>query len=161
MKKLKLYLETSVWNFYFANDAPEKKEVTLQFFQKVENDEYDIYISQLVFDEIERASKEKRTLLIDLIKKFNPEELKITEKVLLLANKYITEFALPKRAIDDSTHVAVATVNEMDALISWNLNHLANLRRMEKVNEINFKEGYYKHLEMITPLEVSNDDENL
>src|SRR3989304_5606354 len=104
MKKLKLYMETSVWNFYFADDAPEKKEVTLQFFQKLENNEYDIYISQLVFDEIERASKEKRTLLTDLIEKFNPEELKITEKVLLLANKYITEFALPKRAIDDSTH---------------------------------------------------------
>ena len=58
MKKLKLYLETSVWNFYFANDAPEKKEVTLQFFQKLKNNEYDISISQLVFDEIEKASKE-------------------------------------------------------------------------------------------------------
>lgn len=25
MRKLKLYLDTSVWNFVFADDAPEKK----------------------------------------------------------------------------------------------------------------------------------------
>ena len=71
------------------------------------------------------------------------------------------EFALPKRPIDDSIHVAVASIYEMDALISWNLSHLANLRRMEKFNEINLKEGYHKHLEIITPMEVSSDDENL
>ena len=80
---------------------------------------------------------------------------------MLLADKYIMEFALPKGSIDDSIHVAVASIYEMDALISWNLNHLANLRRMEKFNEINLKVGYHKHLEIITPMEVSSDDENL
>ena len=35
MKKPQLYLETSVWNFYFADDAPEKREITLRFFDKV------------------------------------------------------------------------------------------------------------------------------
>lgn len=36
MKKLQLYIETSVWNFYFADDSPEKKEYTIQFFNNVE-----------------------------------------------------------------------------------------------------------------------------
>ena len=32
MRKLKLYLDTSVWNFFFADDAPEKRDVTKDFF---------------------------------------------------------------------------------------------------------------------------------
>jgi predicted nucleic acid-binding protein len=157
MRKLKLYLETSVWNFFFADDAPEKKEVTLQFFEKVENGEFDIYISDIVFLEFARASQQKEEQLLNLIEKYKPKELEINEEVLELAEKYIKETALPKRAIDDSRHAAVATVYEIDALISWNLKHLANLRRMERINGINLKEGYSKRLEIVTPMEVSND----
>ncbi len=32
MKKLKLYIETSAWNFVFAEDAPEKMAITKDFF---------------------------------------------------------------------------------------------------------------------------------
>ena len=46
----------------------------------------------------------------------------------------------------------------MDALISWNLKHLANFRRMEMINGINLKQGYGKRLELITPMEVSDED---
>jgi len=111
--------------------------------------------------EIERASDEKRKKLKDLIKKYSPKKLEITKEVLILSDKYLSETVLPKKAIDDSVHAAVATVNEMDALISWNLRHLANLRRMEKINGINLKEGYVKRLEIITPMEVSTDEEEI
>lgn len=43
----------------------------------------------------------------------------------------------------------------MDALVSWNNRHLANLPKMERINSVNLKEGYTKHLEIITPMEVS------
>ena len=161
MRKLKLYLETSVWNFYFADDAPEKKEITLDFFNEIKKGKFDIYISKIVFNEIERASDEKRKKLKDLIKKYSPKKLEITKEVLILSDKYLSETVLPKKAIDDSVNAAVATVNEMDALISWNLRHLANLRRMEKINGINLKEGYVKRLEIITPMEVSTDEEEI
>ena len=44
MKRPQPYIETSVWNFYFADDAPEKKEITLTFFEKIRQGEYEIYI---------------------------------------------------------------------------------------------------------------------
>ncbi len=157
MKRLKLYLETSVWNFYFADDAPEKKEATRQFFEQVQRGEYEIFISDMVFREIARAAEEKQTLLLQLIANFQPKELEITDEIVQLADIYLQEVALPERAIDDSRHVAIATVYEMDALISWNLKHLANLKRMEKINGVNLKEGYPKKLELITPMEVSNE----
>jgi hypothetical protein len=49
------------------------------------------------------------------------------------------------------------TLSEMDALISWNLKHLSNLKKMEMINGINMKEGYFKRLELITPMEVSDE----
>ncbi len=50
MKKPQLYIETSVWNFYFADDAPEKKEITYTFFNKIKESEYEIFISDTVIE---------------------------------------------------------------------------------------------------------------
>jgi len=65
---------------------------------------------------------------------------------------------LPARAVADSKHAAAASVYELDALISWNLKHLANLRKMEKINGVNLTEGYSKLLELITPTEVCKNE---
>ncbi|MDM8559581.1 PIN domain-containing protein [Candidatus Parabeggiatoa sp. HSG14] len=155
MKILELYLETSVWNFYFADDAPEKKAITKQFFDNLAG--YDIFISNIVSKEIARAPDEKRELLVNLIDVYEPHELEVTDEALSLAKKYIEEGALPTKAFYDAVHAAVATIYELDALISWNLKHLASLRRMEKINGVNLKEGYSKKLELITPMEVSDE----
>ncbi|HGJ67083.1 TPA: hypothetical protein ENS27_17115 [bacterium] len=156
MKKLKLYIETSVWNFCFADDAPEKKDITLKFFEKVKAGDYEIFVSDVVFQEIGKADYEKGIILSELIDQFNPQKLIINELVYNLARGYIIEGILTINSIDDATHAALATVYEMDALISWNLKHLANLQRMERINEVNMKYGYTKRLELITPMEVSD-----
>ena len=89
MKKLKLYLETSVWNFCFADDAPEKKEATLQFFERVKDGKYKVYISEVVLTEISHASDEKKVMLFNLINDYNPAKLELTEEAILLAQKYL------------------------------------------------------------------------
>ncbi len=158
MRKLKLYLETSVWNFYYADDALDQKMSTLQFFEQIKKGAYEIFISEVVLKEIARASHRKRELLLQLIAEYRPQELDVNEAVLELADQYLAQGILPMTADADSKHAAVATVYELDALISWNLKHLANLRKMEKINGVNLTQGYVKKLELITPLEVSKDD---
>lgn len=158
MKRLHLYLETSVWNFYFADDAPEKREITVAFFEKVGCGEYEVFVSDTVIEEIGRAPEAKRKLLLGLIEKFRPKRLVIDESIFELAQKYIAEGALPQNKLEDAIHAAVATIFEMDALISWNLRHLANLRKMEMINGINLKEGHTKKLELVTPMEVSDEE---
>ena len=61
MRKLKLYLETSVWNFYFADDAPEKRDITKEFFNNVRKGQYEIFISEVVLAEISKANESKKT----------------------------------------------------------------------------------------------------
>jgi len=92
-----------------------------------------------------------------LIAEYQPQELEINDAILLLAEKYIQEGALPERAEEDSKHAAIATFHEIDALISWNLKHLANFKKMEKINSVNLKEGYLKRLVLMTPMEVSHE----
>ena len=151
MKKQKLYLETSVWNFYYADDAPEKKEATIRFFKQLEKGEYKIFISRIVFDEIERASVATQKKLFSLISSYSPEVLELDAEADRLANGYIENGVLTKNCLDDARHAAIATVNKMDNLLSWNMKHLANFSRMSKINEINRKCGYKKILILITP----------
>lgn len=157
MRRLKLYLETSVWNFYFADDAPEKRDITIQFFQQIAEGHYEIFISDIVLEEIARASEEHQCRLFNLIQTHQPKELDITDEVLFLADQYCTEGIIPQKAVEDAIHAAVATCYAMDALISWNLKHLANFRRMKMINGVNLKHGYSTPLDLITPMEVSNE----
>ena len=129
MKRTQLYLETSVWNFYFADDAPEKKEITLRFFEKVKQDIYEIFISDVVIEEIKRAKEKKRQSLLKLITEYNPIRLIMTEDAFKLAKTYISEGILPASKMNDAMHVGIASVFEVDALISWNLKHIANLEK--------------------------------
>lgn len=48
MRPLQLYLETSVWNFCFADDAPEKRDATIAFFGGLPASSYEIFISPVV-----------------------------------------------------------------------------------------------------------------
>lgn len=158
MKRPQLYLETSVWNFFFADDAPEKRDITIAFFDKIKDGEYEIFISDIVIEEIGKADENKKRLLLEKISKVAPTRLTVNEQIVELAKKYIAEDVLPPNKIEDAMHAAVATVFEMDALISWNLKHLANFKKMEMINGINMKEGYAKRLELITPMEVSDEE---
>jgi len=60
MRKLKLYIDTSVWNFYFADDAPEKRDVTKDFIDLVRKEQYEVFISEVVVKEINDAPEPKR-----------------------------------------------------------------------------------------------------
>lgn len=78
----------------------------------------------------------------------------IEEDVIELSERYIDEAILTERRIKDATHAAVASINEVDILVSWNCKHLVNINRKNRFNIVNFQEGYRKPLEIATPEEV-------
>jgi predicted nucleic acid-binding protein len=156
MKKLRLYLETSVWNFYFADDSPDKKEITVDFFNNAAH--YEIYISEIVLLEIEKAENAKKRDLLSLIAEKRPIMLELNQEILSLAGEYLTDGVIPENKREDAIHAAVASFYEIDALISWNYRHLANLIKSEKINGINIRNGYRKTIEIVTPMEVYYDE---
>ena len=154
MKKLKLYLETSVWNFIFADDAPELRNLTLQFFAMVERQVYDVYISDLVIFEIGKAVDKKKEQLMDVIEQYRPTVLQSSSQAQDLADRYLEAKIVPLKKKEDALHVAIATLEEMDAIISWNFEHLANLRKSEFFYAVSVMNGYHRRVEIITPMEV-------
>jgi len=150
-RPLKLYVDTSVPNFLFAEDDQEKRKVTERLFALLANKTFEFYISGIVLREIEKAPAAKRELLIDCLKQM--AVLEFTPACEHLALAYLGSGALPKSSVEDARHVAVATVHNLDAVISWNFKHLVNLRRIKSVNLVNEGMGY-KHIEIISPQEV-------
>ena len=70
-----------------------------------------------------------------------------------LADKYITENVVGKTSLDDCRHIALATINRVDVLASWNFKHIVNLARIKGYNGINLKNGYHT-LEIRNPKEL-------
>ena len=67
-----------------------------------------------------------------------------------LASEYITEKVVGKTSYADCLHIALATINRADYLISWNFKHIVNVDRIRGYNSINIKNGY-KQLEIRSP----------
>ena len=138
---LKLYLDTSVLNFVFAEDAPQEQEITKKLFHQAQlHKSYQFYISGIVIREIEKAPVSKREKLSALADDIIV--LDVTETVEPLARTYLNSGAMPTGAIEDARHVAVATIHNLDAVVSWNFKHLVNLRRIKLVNLVNEAMGY-------------------
>jgi len=159
MKKLKLYLETSIWNFLFADDAPEKRDITKEFFTSVKQELFEIYISDVVISELsDTPDIHKRELLLEKVKEYDPIELVRDEEVDALVKKYMEARFFPERFIDDARHIAVAVVNNIDIVVSWNQDHMVKVQTRFGVNGVNRLEGY-KDIDIATPEEVLRHDE--
>lgn len=152
-KKLKLYFDTSIFNFALADDVPKEKEVTLKLLDEVRKGKYEVYVSEVVIREANRASEEKAKSLIDLINEVVSEELYVNDEVQELAKRYVTEGIIPERYEDDALHIAVASVNNLDAIISWNFAHIVKLKTKKEVVGVNAISGF-KEIEIYSPWEV-------
>lgn len=156
MPKLSVYIETSVWSHAFADDAPESKAATLRFLDEAREDRYELFVSDVVLDEFARASEEMGRLLRELVSELSPTYLDFDEDAFSLSRKYIEHGIVPASKVDDARHVAVAVINELDILLSWNYRHLVNVRRRELFHHISVMSGYYKPLQIITPPEIND-----
>ena len=158
MRKLKLYLDTSVINFIYADDMPDLQKVTIDFFEDyIKPQKYDAYISDVVSLEISRTrDQEKRKNLFSIIETYNLRVLPTEreDEIKYLVTKYMEKGIIPKNKIEDALHIAYAVVYEMDYLISWNYRHLANINKERRILLLNEEENYHHYFRMITPLEV-------
>ena len=154
MKKIKYYLDTTIFNFVFVEDAPEKKDITLKLFKDLPLTSEGIYISDEVVREISRASEPRKSQLERLIKETGPLLLEIDTEAEELAERYIQEGIIPERYRGDALHIAVAVINGIDAIISWNFEHIVKLKTRVAVNGINRFLGYHE-IEICSPEEVA------
>ena len=87
------------------------------------------------------------------------EFIEITEEAIDLATEYITEKVVGQTSFADCLHIALATINRADFLVSWNFKHIVNIERIRGYNSINIKNGY-KQLEIRSPREFEKYEDD-
>jgi len=156
-----IYLDTSVINFLFAEDAPEHQAETVEFFDKfIRLGIYETFVSVFVTDEIMQTKQEEnRTRLLNVLADFELEFLEASDpRIVHLARQYLTAGVIPPKKLYDALHVGTAVFHKIDYLVSWNYKHLANINRESRINAVNLSQGYEKPIRIITPLELMSDE---
>ena len=143
MEKKKIYIETSVIS-YFVSDLSENIRIaghqlaTKKFWETIKN--YDVYISDIVVDEITKGNETQKNLRLNAVKNFCL--LKIDDEARKLARKILDDKIVPDKFPEDALHIAVASVNNINFIVTWNFKHINNPFLKNKIWELIEKNKY-------------------
>ena len=153
--KQRLYIDTSVFGGFFDE---EFSEFTRPLFERLQNGEFKLLFSTVTQDELNSAPERVKNLVRSL-KAENTEFMETNDEAVELASQYIAERVVGQTSFADCLHIALATINQADYLISWNFKHIVNIQRIRGYNAINIKNGY-KELEIRSPRDFMTYEDN-
>ena len=154
--KPRLYFDTSVFGGIYDE---EFEEISLLLFEKVKLGQIICVYSDLSVTELKNAPEKVRNYFLALPNEYT-ESVEVTEEAYILADKYLAEKVVGQTSVDDCRHIATATINKVDYLVSWNFKHIVNVFRIRGYNSVNLRSGYMQ-LDIRSPKEIVNDeDEN-
>ena len=159
--KPKVYVETTVISYLTAWRSPQlvmaaNQEVTRTWWDEHQQD-YELYVSGVVRQEAtcgDQDAVRRRLEVIDLI-----QELDVPEDAHQLAEQLVAGVPLPPKADVDALHIAVAAINGMDYLLTWNCRHIANVTLRSAIEGVIEAAGFAPPL-ISTPqelIETGND----
>ena len=159
MKKLRLYLETSVISYL---DQPERgvlADDSHRLWEKIKAGEYEVFISNMAIDEINRCDENKRNTLFSYLAEIDYTLISINEYGLAIANRFVDFGILRRKSYIDCQHIAAAITSGCDVIVSWNFGHIVNLKTISGVKAVTALEGYADVL-ICTPSTILGGDED-
>ncbi len=154
MKIQRVYVDTSVFGGYFDSEFAIWSQA---LFENFRSGSILPVISDVVAAEISTAPEHVQSLYNDLLTT-NSDMVFTTEEVIALADCYQQRNVLTPTFYDDGLHIALATIAEVDVLVSWNFKHIVHLDKIRRFNAINLEQGY-KPLLIYSPREVAHYDD--
>lgn len=139
-----VYLETTLISYLVSRPSRDllvaaHQQITYDWWTN-RRQNFECYVSQAVIDEVSGGDPEESKKRMEIINVF--PVLEVTEEAELLTRAILASGAIPPRAVRDAAHIAVATVNDMDYLLTWNCTHLANAQIIRKISVVCNMEGY-------------------
>ena len=140
MSLKKLYLETTIPSYMLAKPSRDilvlgRQEITRKWWKR-DHGAFLVFISDLVLSECSSGDKKAATQRLDFLSRF--PLLELNAYVECLAQLYLDDGIVPPGSAGDATHLAYASIHEVDFLCTRNFRHLANafaLMRLRKFNE--------------------------
>lgn len=155
MKVQRVYLDTSVIGGCFDTEfAPW----SLALLEACERGQMHAVVSETVAAELDDAPVVVRERYINLLAA-GTELLTVSSEALAIADAYQQRTILTPKYYDDGLHIALATVAEVDVLVSWNFKHIVRYDKIRRFNAVNIELGY-KPLAIYSPREVTGDDDD-
>jgi len=159
MKKLKLYLDTSVISYLDQSDAPERMTETRLFWEQLKAGKYDVVISDIVTKEIENCDDKKKNILTSYLAAITYDLFLLDERSIRIAEQFVDLHIMKEKHIDDCRHIAGAIVSGCDVIVSWNFKHIVNYKTQMGVKAVTALEGY-KELLIYTPAALMGGEDD-
>ena len=156
--KSRVYVETTVVSYLTARGSRDlivaaHQELTQEWWQRRQGD-FELYCSQLVIQEARGGHQEAAARRLQVLQSLPLLEINNAAKELA---RYLANVAsMPKRAMEDALHIAIATVHGMDYLLTWNCKHIANAEIQKSVTLMSHLRGYEPPV-ICTPEELMGD----
>jgi predicted nucleic acid-binding protein len=152
--KARVYVETSVISYLIGRPS---RDLVTAAHQQITRDwwdqrsRFDLFVSQAVLAEATRGDADTAARRLEALGE--AAVLPVTDETGDLAERLISEHAVAGEAAIDAVHVAVAVVNGMDYLVTWNCTHIANAALRGKIEKTCRQAGFQAPI-ICTPEEL-------
>ncbi len=142
--KPKVYLETTIISYFAARPSRDiitaaHQQITQEWWEGRRSN-FEIYISQIVLQEANEGDKDAVRRRLEMLEAI--PEIEVNPEAVALAQVLVSEGLIPEKAAADALHIAIATVQGMDYLLTWNLKHLANATIRNAIADACRQHGY-------------------
>jgi predicted nucleic acid-binding protein len=152
----RLYIDTSVFGALFDDEDQDRVTLTTTVLRRMRNAPFEAFIGTPVLEEISIAPLNLRVALERQVKSLSPTLIEEGPVSLVLAEAYLAARLVPPSKRNDARHIALATVTDLDAIVSWNFRDMVNLRKKSIVHSVNAKFGY-RLIDIVSPAEVPHE----
>lgn len=159
--KQRVYLETTIIGYLTTRPSRDlivaaHQQLTHEWWEYRRRD-FDVFVSTPVVEECQAgdptAAAERLRFLQDLTL------LKVTNEDKKFAKVLQKQVPLPKKAAVDALHIAIAVLNGMEFLLTWNCTHIANASLRTRIEALVSDQGYHPPV-ICTPEELLGEREN-
>ncbi|MBA3944785.1 MAG: PIN domain protein [Herpetosiphonaceae bacterium] len=155
MKVQRVYIDTSVVGGCFDVEFAKWSNALIDDFRF---GRLKPVLSEVIEAEIQDAPEPVQALYIELLT-LSPDVVSSTRAALDLADVYQQRGILTPKYYADGLHIALATIAEVDVLVSWNFKHIVHLDKIRLFNAVNLEAGY-KPLQIYSPREVATYEDD-
>jgi hypothetical protein len=142
--KRKVYVETTIASYLTARPSRDlvvaaHQELTIEWWTNHRH-RFDVFISELVLREAARGDQSAASRRLAELNGI--EVLDLDDSARELARQFVERRLIPEKAVEDAFHVALATAQGMDFLLTWNCRHIANAEVAERLEAVCLELGY-------------------
>jgi hypothetical protein len=125
----------------------------VRLFEAIKLGKYEAYTSEYAMIELRKAKEPKKSNMLALVEKYGIVVLDIDTESERMTTLYIQNGVIPGKYRIDASHIAIASIYELDCVLSFNYKHINKLKTKRMTEVLNLNEGY-KGVTICTPMEV-------